>query len=361
MIRIAERHLGSAAGSGMLLALLVLLGLDAFFAVIGEFGEIGRGRYDVTHALGYVALTMPRRAYDLFPVATVVGAMLGVGGMAASSELIAYRAAGMSRLRIAAGVVLTTALLLVPVLLLGEAVAPTTERMAQALRVGALTNDMAVAGDESIWVRDGQRFINARRPLASSVQQSAIVRLADIDIFQFENGALSELSHAELARHEGDTWVLEGIRRSILGAEQVRVETAEQETWSSLINPRVLATAVARPRHLSMAELGPYIDYLQRNDLNAASYRAAFWLRAAYPLTALVVVLAGMVFVFGSLRGGSLGQRLFLGMLLGVGFYLANRIAVNLGEVYGLDPVLMAFAPSLVLASVSVWALRRGT
>lgn len=359
MNMLADRHLGGAAIAGMMLALALLLALDAFFAVIDELGDVGKGRYSAIHALGYVALTLPRRAYDLFPVATVVGALLGIGGMAASSELIAYRAAGMSRLRIAVAVVLATGMLLVPVMLVGEVLAPITERMAQALRVSTQSDDMAVASDKSIWVRDGDRFINARRPLVSRLRPGDDVVLADIDIFEFDRGVLRELAHATVARHDGDYWNMEKLRRSVLSDELVQVEHNDQERWASLIDPGVLATAVARPRHLAIGELAPYVAYLERNGLDAGSYRAALWLRIAYPVTAVVVVLAGMMFVFGSLRGGGLGQRLFLGMLLGTGFYLANRIAVNLGEVYQLDPALMAFAPSLLLSAMCLWVLRR--
>lgn len=358
--RIADRHLGRSAALGVLLALAVLLSLDVFFSVIAELGDLGKGRYSFTHILGYVALTLPRRAYDLFPVATVVGTLLGIGGLAAGSELVAYRAAGLSRLRIALGVVLSTALILVPMLGVGELLAPTTERMAQALRVGAQSEELAVAGDASIWVRDGERFINARRPLVSASGRAGVVTLVDINVFEFEAGRLASMAHAGVAVHDGADWMLRGIRRSTLQPDGVRVETAPEEHWSSLIDPAILATAVARPRHLALAELAPYIDYLERNGLDSGAYRSAFWARIAYPVTALVIVFAGMPFVFSAQRSGGLGQRLFVGMLLGVGFYLANRIAVNIGEVYRVDPALMAFAPSLLLVALAVLALRRG-
>jgi lipopolysaccharide export system permease protein len=360
MIHIADRHLGRAAAGGMLLALVVLVALDRVFAVIDELGDVGTGDFEIVHALGVVALMLPRSVYDLFPVASVVGALLGIGGLAAGSELVAWRAAGLSRLRIALGVVMTTVLLLVPVLFLGEIVAPASERMAASLKVLAQSSDLAIGNDTSLWVRDGQRFINAHRPLATRDGQPGDIVLGDIDILEFEEGRLARLSHAEVGRHEEGRWILEGIRRSTLDEEGVAVEAIAEETWDSLVDPDVLETAITRPRHLSLSQLRPYVSYLEANGLDSGAYRAAMWWRVAYPLTAIVIVLAGMVFVFGSLRGGGLGQRLFIGMLMGAGFFLVNRIAVSLGEVYRLDPALMAFLPSVLVAMVSVWALRRG-
>lgn len=358
MIRIADRHLGTTAVAGMLLALLTLLALDAFFAVISELGDVGKGRYTVPKALWYVVLTLPRRAYDLFPVASVVGALVGIGGLAASSELIAYRAAGMSRLRIASGVVLSTILVMGPMLFVGEWLAPRTEGVAQMLRVSAQSDNVAVGSDSSLWVRDGNRFINARKPLFGA-DVDAIV-LSDIDLFDIRAGQLEEIAHADSARLSGGQWVAENIERSRLGMDRVDTESMEQETWASLIDPGVLETAVTRPRHLSLSQLIPYVRYLEANDLDAASYRSAMWWRIAYPITAVVVVLAGMIFVFGSFRSGGLGQRLFLGMLLGIGFFFANRIAVSLGEVYQISAAAMAFTPSVLLALVSVRILRKG-
>ncbi len=359
MIAIADRHLGRAAAGGMLLALGVLVALDRIFAVIDELGDVGLGDYQVVHALGVVALGIPRSIYDLFPVASVVGALLGVGGLAAASELVAWRSAGLSRLRIALGVVLTTVALLVPVLILGEWLAPEGERMATAIKVSHQSEGVAVDGDASVWVRDGDRIINARRPLAAPAADAEVM-LADIDIFEFEAERLVRVSHAALARHRAGGWILEGVHRSHLEARSVVVEEIEQESWPSLVDPEILATAIARPRHLPLSQLRPYVAYLEANGLDTAAYRAALWWRTAYPLTAVVIVLAGMTFVFGSLRAGGLGQRLFTGMLLGAGFFLVNRITVSIGEVYRLDPAVMAFAPSLVLAAISVWVLRRG-
>ncbi|MEM9305085.1 MAG: LPS export ABC transporter permease LptG [Pseudomonadota bacterium] len=360
MIQIADRHLGRAAAGGMLLALVVLVALDRIFDVIDELGDVGKGDFEVIHALGVVALVLPRSVYDLFPVASVVGALLGVGGLAAGSELVAWRAAGLSRLRIAFGVVMATVGVLVPVLLLGEVVAPASERMAASLKLLTQTQNLALGQGTSIWVRDGTRFINAHRPLAQPSLQPGEVMLADIDILEFDDGELRRVSHAEIARHEQGRWILENVSRSTLGTQSVAVEKIAEETWPSLVDPEVLETAITRPRHLSLSQLRPYVAYLEANGLDAGAYRAAMWWRLAYPLTCVVIVLAGMIFVFGSLRGGGLGQRMFIGMMLGAGFFLANRIAVSIGEVYRLDPALMAFAPSLVVAGVSIWALRRG-
>lgn len=363
MMRIADRHIGRSAVAGILLALGLLLGIDLFFSLIGELGDIGKGQYNLGHALWFLTLTLPRRAYDLYPTAAVVGALLGVGGLAATSELIAYRTAGMSRLRIASGAVLASLVVLVPIVVIGEWVMPPGERLAQIVRVGAQSIDqggVAIAKDASLWVRDGNTIINAKRPLVSSVSPGDNVKLADIDVFEFEGDELRNTSHAEFAEHDGEKWVLSNVRRSQFQDGRVVTEQVTEEVWPSLLDPSLLETAVARPRYLALSELIPYVSYLEENGLNPGPYQAAIWWRFAYPLGALVVVLAGMPFVFGALRSGGLGQRMFIGMLVGILFYMANRTAGNLGQVYQFDPAVTALTPSLILFGITIWALRRG-
>src|SRR3954469_8380838 len=77
----------------------VLLGLDVVLAFAGEFGSVGKGGYTINHAIAATCLSIPWRAYTLFPTAAVIGAMLGLGQLAATSELTALRALGLSRRR----------------------------------------------------------------------------------------------------------------------------------------------------------------------------------------------------------------------------------------------------------------------
>ncbi len=360
MIRVADRHLALAALSGILLALTALLGMDAVFALIAELADLGKGEYSVGHAFYYVFLTLPRRAINLFPTAAVVGTLLGVGGLAASGELIAYRTAGLSRLRIAMAVVVAGCALMVPIVVLSEVVAPVGERLAHSMRVAAQSDGVAVASGAGIWIRDGDSIVHARRPLASSDGPGGPVRLADVDVFRFDQGQLVEAAHAEAGSYDAGVWTMDQVRRSNLGDDRVITEFSERESWKSLLDPALLEAAVARPQSLSTRELKAYVDYMESNGLEAQAYESALWSKLTYPVTTLVIMFAGMPFVFYGLRAGGFGSRLFVGMLLGVGFYYFNRSAGSVGEVYGLSPLLVSITPSVVFAAVTTWLLRRG-
>ncbi|MEM6934917.1 MAG: LPS export ABC transporter permease LptG [Pseudomonadota bacterium] len=357
---IADRHIGRTAIAGMGLALAVLVSLDAVFTLIAELGDVGRGTYTAGNAVQFTLLVIPQHAANLFPTAAVVGALLGVGGMAASGEIVAYRTVGLSRLRIAFAVVLAAAVLLLPILLLSEVVGPAGDRLAKAMRLRATTEGVALSSDAGLWVRDGDRVIHARRPLVANADPTEPVVLADIDVFEFEEGRLRQATSASSARFENGRWTLSELRRSRLAEGRVSTEQPVEETWESLIRPSQIRAAITRPKNLPIHELRPYVSYLEQNALNARPYEAALWARLAYPLSTLVIVFAATPFLFQGVRAGTLGGRLFVGMLLGIGFYLVNRWSGSLAQVYDISPVLAALLPSGLFALVTLWALRRG-
>ncbi len=357
---IADRHIGRTAIAGMALALAVLVALDAIFTLIAELGDVGRGGYSAANALQFTLLVTPQHAVNLFPTAAVVGALLGVGGMAASGEVVAYRTVGLSRLRIALAVVLAGAVLMIPMLLVSELVGPAGERLAKSMRLRLQTEGVALSSDAGLWVRDGQRVIHARRPLVPNSDPTEPVLLADIDVFEFEQGRLQQATHARTATYSNGEWVLEDLRRSMLRDGRVITEKPASESWGSLISPNQIRAAISRPQSLPIHELRPYVEYLEKNDLNARPYLAAMWARLAYPWSTLIIIFAATPFLFHGVRAGTLGGRLFVGMLLGLGFYLLNRWAGSLAQVYDISPAVAAMTPSGVFAALTLWALRRG-
>ena len=139
--RLVARHVLGAT----LLALAVFLGIDALSAFVREIDEIGSGDYTLTMAITYVAYTIPRRIYELFPMAAAIGGAMGLGGLAPTSELTALRAAGWSKQRLCAGALLPLLVLALAMFGLGETLAPWGERAAQGVAIGATVATLAAS------------------------------------------------------------------------------------------------------------------------------------------------------------------------------------------------------------------------
>ena len=66
-----------------------------------------------------------------------------------------------------------------------------------------------------------------------------------------------------------------------------------------------------------------------------------------------------MPFVFGLVRSGSMGQRMFIGMLIGLALHFVSSSLSDVGEVYRLSPILTEMSPGLLVLAFGLWLLRR--
>ncbi|MBK5931706.1 LPS export ABC transporter permease LptG [Halochromatium salexigens] len=349
---ILDRYLAGAVIGGTLLALGVLMPLLAVFVLTDEISSVGEGGYALSDALWFVTLSMPRYLYQVFPIATLIGALVGLGQLAARSELVAMRAAGLSIARIVRGAMAGGLLLAVGATLVGELVAPAAERHAIAVRASARSGDAVQMSGQGLWARDGHAFINVRRIEAGAA-------LSDIDLFVIEDNRLSIATHARAARYSDGQWLLTEIERSRIGVDRVEVERIERARWDSLLNPRLLKLIVVEPQALSVWGLYRYLRYMQQTEQDAGAHAVAFWTKLVQPLLILAMIFVAIPVLLGSARSSSTGIKLFIGIALGILFYLVSRTFTYLALLYGVSPALAAFAPPLLFTLGALIVLRR--
>ncbi len=361
--KIHDVYVGKTILGAVLLVWAVLVGLDCLIGgdgLLSEISDLGQGNYGFGDAVIRVLLTTPRRLYDLFPTAAVIGSLLGLGQLAASSELTALRALGLSRRRlsiaVASSLVLITGLMVVG----GETVAPWATRRADALKTAAKSNDMIVAQYSGLWAREGDTFLNAQSGQEKDDGGERWLELRDVRLYEFDDeGRLESIALAGIAEHRQGAWTLRNVRRTFFEARSVNQVDVLEERWESQLDPAALAASVARPRYLTSAELRSSINYRKRNGLEAAEYEEFYWGRWFYPLNVLALCLAAIPFAFGTLRSGGLGKRLFIGIVFSLGFWLLQTQFVKLAAVYKFDFRLAYLIPPVVMLGVSAALFRR--
>ncbi len=359
-VKRVDRLIGAAVLASVLTVWLVLTGFDAMTQFLRQLGNIGKHGYALGDAVTYVLVTFPRRAYEMFGYAALIGGLLALGGLAGSGELTALRAAGMSRLRIAGSAVGVIAVLIVGVVVLGETAAPWGDQLAQSMQLRMRSGTLGMATQSGLWTRDGASFINARGTSLRQHDGVADVQLSDVRVYTFaDDGRLTHLTWAKSAEHDGRQWQLRDVRNTTLDATGTHATHAAVQAWPVRIDPQVLVQSMVQPRYLSMRDLQRNIDYLRGNGEQPGSYAVAFWGRALYPFNVLILVLCTLPFAFGTLRSGGLGKRIFIGMLLAIAWYFLQQAMVNFGTVYGLPPLLANLLPALLLGTLAVWYFRR--
>ncbi|WP_440225614.1 LPS export ABC transporter permease LptG [Dokdonella sp. MW10] len=338
----------------------VLVGFDAFTIFVGQLNDVGKGSYTLAKAASYTLLTMPRRLYEMFSYAALIGGLLGLGGLAGTGELTALRAAGMSKLRICASVVLTLVVLTAGVVVLGETLAPYGDQKAKEVALSATSSDVTLAKGGSVWARDGGTVINAGNGRTYPTDDGVAVDLNRVRVFEFDPaGRLTVLSVAERATHTRGQWTLFGVRRTVFGEDSATSTKMAEEAWTSTLDPDLLALSIVKLDYLGLRDLARNIAYFERNGQDSRAFREAYWGRLFYPLNVLVLAFCALPFAFGALRSGGLAKRLFLGVILAIGFYFLQRAVVNLGSVYGFSPVVANLIPPVLLVALATAYFRR--
>lgn len=348
-----SRYIGWTVVGSSVGGLLVLVMLDTFMAFIDEISELSNDHYQLWEAALYIVLTVPSRVFDLFPTAVLIGSLMGLGGLASHSELMAMRAAGVSVGQILRAVLLGGLVLVTGALVIGEGVAPLSEQRAQIFRSLAQSKGNTYHGGDGLWARAGNYFVHAEAVLPNR-------QLVGVEVIELKSDLrVRAIVRAQRAEPVATGWKLSKVRRSRFEGQQVRTHQADQEIWPRLIPVDTFDVVSVEPRDMAAIHLHRYINYLESNGLDTDIYRLAFWSRITTPLSSLVMLLLAVPFVFGPLRSVGVGQRLFIGVLVGLVFYIVNRGLSHVGLVYGLPPLLSAFTPLLIFLAAGLLALRR--
>lgn len=350
---ILDRYLFRAVASATLVATLVLVLLELFISLLVELQGVGKGNYSFTAAIYYLLLIQPQRLYTLFPMALLVGSLLGMGALASNSELTVMRAAGLSLMRLTTAVIGTGLILSLGVVLLGEFIAPPLKQFASQQRALARGENLDIRGGRGFWVRDQDYFIHVQAVLPG-------VRLANIHIFKLnDNAELQAATAAETAYHAQESWILERVQRSIINDNAVYAEKLPSIAINSAVNPQILEVLAVDPDELAIRELWMYIGYLEGNGLDAQSYRLVFWRKVLAPFSYIAMLIVAMPFAFSPQRKSGVGQRWLIGLLLGLMFFLSNYALGNVVLLYGYPAFLGAILPSLLFIVAGFYALQR--
>ena len=361
VLKVHRLYIARSVALATLATWVVLTGFATVGPLLDQVNDFGQGDYGVGHALLYIALQLPRRAYEAFPMSAVIGAVLALGGHAARSELVALRAAGLSPARIAGTALAVVFALSLPLIVATETITPAFENRAQALKLSAMQREVTLAAGASVWAREGDEVFNAQGGERRIIEGRTVLVFGEVSVYAFDpQGRLAWIQTAREAEYdEVRGWTLRDVSRTSFAARSVSVETFAEQAWATELKPGVIEASLRHPDHLTTAALGSRIEQLQRNGLDAGLLREAYWSRWFYPLSTLALVFAALPFAFGQRRSGGFGQRLFLGIVFALAARLLQPMLANLTTAYQLPTVVAYIVPVVLLVAIGVWGFRR--
>jgi len=349
---IIDRYIALNYLKGMLPVMVLLLGLFSVLTLTDELEEVGKGTFRQIDAFLVVLYTSPRLVVDLMPVTALLGGLMGLGAMANHHELMAARAAGLSKARMAKPVFLATLLVAVVVMLLQSLLVPASERAASELRARSLESvSVDMQGRFKFWTRSSDNFVHVGNVLFNHI-------LVDVEIYNMdEKGNLATLIQAKRATIVGaDTWLLENVTRTQLSGMTATEDHAERLSWTNLISQEQAQVLMLPLEALAPYDLVQYIRYLGKNGLDTHHFRVIFWKQISIAISVVAMGLLSLPLLVGSTREVSASQRIVLGGIIGIVFYLIQQMTGHLATLFNLLPSLTILAPVVALLAIAVTA-----
>jgi lipopolysaccharide export system permease protein len=348
-------YLVGAVLRGVAAVLAVLVVVTSVMELVAQLNDVGTGDYGFQQAAAYIGLRIPRAIFATLPIAALIGALLSLGNLAVHRELIVMRASGVSSWQLLSAVGLAGFVLAVLMVLLGESLAPSLGAYAVEMRTRAMHEEVAAGNRQATWLREGDRIVSLRRQ-AGDLGYGSGVLLFELGPEQ----SLKQLARADSADvDENNRWVLANYAETSFEDGGVATRTERVSRESHGLNPDLLALSVVREDLLDTPSLVRYIDYLRANGLDAHRYLVAYWSRLANVASVVVMTVLALPFVFGGLRSAGAGARLLVGLIIGLTWYVAGEVFTSGGEVYGLDPLIIAWGPTVLLVLVTSVAFAR--
>jgi len=355
---ILRRHIAREIYGATLFVSVAFLCLFAFFDLINETREVGRGEYKLQHAIAFVLLSAPSHLYELAPIAVLIGTLYALSQLAANSEYAVMRGAGLSPLMAAGMLLRIGSIFVVITYAFGELIAPMAERTAREFKLNATSSLVAQEFRSGLWVKDDVRFVNVRevRPDAG---------LSGVRIYEFDSDhRLLTINFAETGRYTHDQeWQLTNVVRTSFSESGSSVAKLPKMQWKSALTPDILAVLFVVPERMSAWSLFQYTRHLAGNQQKTERYEIALWKKIIYPFAVLVMMGLALPFAYIHTRAGGVGLKVFSGIMLGVLFHMLNSLFSHLGLLQNWQPLLAALLPSMVFlmaaAAMMWWVDRR--
>ncbi|MEI7187662.1 LPS export ABC transporter permease LptG [Dickeya dianthicola] len=352
MFRVLDRYIGKTIFNTIMMTLFMLVSLSGIIKFVDQLRKVGQGSYSVAGAGVYTLLSVPKDIEIFFPMAALMGALLGLGTLATRSELVVMQASGFTRLQIAGSVMKTAIPLVLLTMAIGEWMAPAGEQMARNYRSQMMYGGSMLSTQSGMWAKDGNDFVYILRVAGEN-------ELVGVNIYHFDKQSkLLSVRYAASAVYENGAWKLSQVEESDLrDSKQIGGSQTVSGEWKTNLTPDKLGVVALEPDALSIRGLYDYINYLRQSGQEANRYLLNMWSKLFAPLSVAVMMLMALSFIFGPLRSVAAGMRIVIGISFGFLFYVLDQIFGPLSLVYHIPPVLGALLPSALFLFISIMLL----
>ena len=372
---IYERYLAKQIYAAFGFILFALVALFLFFDILSELGSVN-GQYTLPLALLHVLLKAPSRITEIIPIAGLIGSIYVFAMLASQSEFTILRIAGLDVKRGLTTLAKISLPLIILTLIMSEWLGPYAESVSDQVRMKALGSAYESQFRTGVWVKDRLRDEDGSGPIRPGVRYVNVGKIEkdneikNIRMYEFDDAyRLLSIRSAASGRfdHTG-VWVLDDVTETRFKETKQTdplnpVYSAQTFTHPILsleseVTPQILSVLLVSPEKMSIFSLGQFINHLQGNKQDTQRHSIAFWKKVIYPFTIFVMLALALPFAYLKVRAGSVGIKVFGGIMLGMSFQLFNSLFSNVGLLSAWPTLLTALIPPALYFVLAILALR---
>ena len=351
-MKILDKYIAKQILLSIFAVLGVLVMVVGLLDLVDELKKVNDS-YPVTFAFLYVILNTPQNIYEVFPIATLMGSLIGLSKLSSTSELNAVKSSGLSFAKIIFIVLKSGLVIVVLTFLIGEFIAPKGQQLANNIKNLGESTRLSMKNTDGIWIKSNNSFIHIAKIYPNKVIQ-------EISLYRFnEKQQLLESIYAEESHYKDGKWFMTNITSSSFKNKEIEITNKKVETFDEFIDLDLFDIMVIKPNQMTLIQLKRYIQYLENNSMESKSYELAYWSKFSVPISCLVMFLLTTPFVHSNIRSASFGQRIFIGILTGVSLFLFNQTINKLSIIIDIPPIVGSFLPIVILLIISLLIIHR--
>lgn len=322
-----------------------------------EHADVG---YQLRHAVLQVLLMIPGHLYELLPITVLIGTIFVMARLAANSEFTILRISGLGPLQALSTLIALGVCFAALTFLFGDYLAPLANSASQNMQIrfsGQLTR-----GQTGAWIRDQDADSNSAINIGSLTPDA---QMKGIRIFQLnrQNGQLQSYLRAESGQFANQEWILHEAQQRNLPITSspdqkpnIQLSFHESLAWPSNISSNMVAAALISPDRMKTWDLHRFIQHLKANKQSSQHYEIEFWRKIFYPLSCLVMMVLALPFAYLHFRKSNITAMVFIGVLIGISFFLLNNVSGFIGNLHNWPPWLAAGLPGMSYSLLSLAA-----
>ena len=353
-----ENYVGREFLKLMGLSLLTFVSLFVIVDFFEKIDRLVRAQLGAADLLAYLMLKLPFAIGQVLPAAVLLGVMLTFGLMSRSHETMAIRTSGLNILSLIRPILVYSGMVALLLLSLNLYLIPWSQGQLNLFWQTQVDKKPPrnLHTMENFWYKGDQAIYNI------VMFQKDIQTMEGVKIYLFDRQFhLVQIIAAARAQWQENHWRFsQGYIQNFDASGAVSGEKFQQRDLVLTEHPKDFAELAKKVTEMDVSELYRYVNRLERDGYQSASYRVDLYSRFSLALTPLILVILGLGLALRH-EQTHITSMVAAGLGLMFAYWLVFGFCDSFGQAGNLPPLLAVIAPHLAFGTLALMLLRQVT